>query len=1372
MNFRTTLVLLGLAVVGGVAWLLFPSGHSSAARSKTIEFLDVELKPAKLTRIEVSRKGRPDVTLEKVGGEWTLPGKWPVREAEAERIVKTLTSLHSRFAPEVADKNFDLRKLGLDNDDTLTVKVTVDGKTKTLKIGEEATDKNRFTRVTYLKLADSDEIVRLGPGVVASLDRPQEYFQQRRLFPTERAPKDEDSTEKVEQVAAKRIEVRGPDGSYTLTKEGKDWLVTSPTKDHADPEKLRGILTNITDLWADRFVSTPKKAEETGLEKPEFTFRVTKPSGGDIAVEVGKISESKERPVIKPAPPSSPFGPPPKPNITFVKEEYRYAKLPQNAQLFEIKTDKLKEVAPSYSDIRDARIARFRADDVRKVTIEHGGQTIVLAKDKEKWKVEQPAALDAESGPITELLDKLSGLEAKGADVRDKEDPKNVGLDKPAAKVTLNLEETHKKKVGDETKEDKTQRTLVYEIGKTAKEKDKVFVQLAGWPRVNLVAEDVLKLADREPLAYRSRKVLDLASSDLGKIHITRGKDEFTLERKDGDWSLTQPVAAKAETSKANELASDLARLETPEYVTAEPKKEDLDKTYGLTTPALKVTINFTDAKKPSHTLVVGKQKQFKDEYYARLDDGPVMLLKKDLFETLNRDSLAYRPAQAWQVAADKIVELRVTKEGQPFTLHKQDKDWKLTGPFDVTVKENAVQGMTDELSQLRSEKYVAQGTKDFAKFGLDKPYMEVTVVSREPAKAEPKKDEDEKKTDKKDEKVEKKDDKQAAKKEEPKETTQTLQIGKHDESGKSRYARVGAGDAIFLVGDKALAALDRGPLDLLDKKLLDLDTSSVTQVRFKGTNTFALEKQKDDWKVTGSPAPPFTAEQPAVNDVLKPWSHLSAEKYAAYGPKIDWASFGLDAPKETIVVSAQDKDKKAIEHSLALGKETGKNERFARLDQQQAVVVLAADAAKDLNRSYLDFLDLRSLKFPFDAVTGIERKKDGDDVELVKRDDAWQLTKPFSQPADSVTVDDIVEKTFQLRAKRIAAYPAKDVKAFGLEPPAATVTIKLNDDKKHTIEIGAPTKENADERYARIDKSDRVIVLGPELSKHLTGSAFYFADRNLAGFGSADRIDVVHGPRKLVFLKTGTSWKVVDPVKTDAEDSLADFLQSLYRLRADEIVAGKGADLKAYGLDQPEAAWKIATGDRVMLELSIGGPEKGHEKDAKPRHYAKLAKGDQVFLLGSKLSGQALAEFRSRKAWDPSLDAAQIDQLTVTGPAGPYTLRKQGSDWKAVDQPTANVVSKSVTDLLDALAGVKAERYVADIKGDLQLHGLQPPLWKFDAKTPSGTRTLLVGRAEGDSRRHYAAISGSDAVFVITAEDADRLLRPLSAFVEEKSKQ
>jgi hypothetical protein len=168
----------------------------------------------------------------------------------------------------------------------------------------------------------------------------------------------------------------------------------------------------------------------------------------------------------------------------------------------------------------------------------------------------------------------------------------------------------------------------------------------------------LLKLAEREPLVYRERRALDVASSDVRKIQITRGKDEFTFERKDDAWHQTQPLAAKLETNKVNMLVSDLGRLETSEFIKADPKGDELDKTYGLASPAVKATLTFKDEKKPPVTLVVGKQRPFKDDYFARLDQGPVMLVKKDLFESLDRGPLVYRPTQAWQVAEDKIIEL------------------------------------------------------------------------------------------------------------------------------------------------------------------------------------------------------------------------------------------------------------------------------------------------------------------------------------------------------------------------------------------------------------------------------------------------------------------------------------------------------------------------------------------------------------------------------------------------------------------------------------------------------------------------------------------------------------------------------------------
>jgi len=41
------------------------------------------------------------------------------------------------------------------------------------------------------------------------------------------------------------------------------------------------------------------------------------------------------------------------------------------------------------------------------------------------------------------------------------------------------------------------------------------------------------------------------------------------------------------------------------EYVAAEPKAEELDKTYGLANPELKAVFSFSDAKKPEHKTVL-----------------------------------------------------------------------------------------------------------------------------------------------------------------------------------------------------------------------------------------------------------------------------------------------------------------------------------------------------------------------------------------------------------------------------------------------------------------------------------------------------------------------------------------------------------------------------------------------------------------------------------------------------------------------------------------------------------------------------------------------------------------------------------------------
>src|SRR5205807_3561275 len=207
------------------------------------------------------------ITLERgPGGEWTMPGKWPTRKPEVEQLVALLIGLQSRFAPIAIDDPADFAAYGLDTPAVL-VAVRTDGDEHRLAFGESSGktvqeeegpgESNRFSRPTYLRVDDRMEVLRLGPGLIAALDRPVDYYQQRRLFPSERVTKEGEAQERVERLAATSVVVRAKktspkkgfepldtggqtpssDGgiAYTLARAGDEWEIKEPVHDRVDP---------------------------------------------------------------------------------------------------------------------------------------------------------------------------------------------------------------------------------------------------------------------------------------------------------------------------------------------------------------------------------------------------------------------------------------------------------------------------------------------------------------------------------------------------------------------------------------------------------------------------------------------------------------------------------------------------------------------------------------------------------------------------------------------------------------------------------------------------------------------------------------------------------------------------------------------------------------------------------------------------------------------------------------------------------------------------------------------------------------------------------------------------------------------------------
>ncbi len=1231
--------------------------------------------------------------------------------------------------------------------------------------------------------------------MIGQLDRPTDYYQKRQLFEGERVARENAPQEKVEQLPEKAGTVVAitQDGkeegkskeSVELTCEDGAWKLTRPAQDRPDPAAVHGLLQAIPDVWAEQFVVMDRAAVpaalaasagglpgglnaaawlsmtvpsvsqrwlevRSGLDKPERILAVTLPgSKKPITLEIGAISGQTTRTVRRP-PPMGPMGIQFPPQDETIAEDLRYARLRGNDQVFEIRTNRLKDIFVPLDTLRDPHIARFSSSDVQRIEVKHKGQDVVLVRDKEKerWKLMQPIQADADRDKVNDFLSKLAGLEARGKDVSYNKDPKETGLDKPTSVITLTLEEKVPAKPGqdkDDKEKEKKTRTVTLQLGK--QEEGKLYVKETDSPRVNAVEDSLGTLAGRGAFAWRGKRLFDFPVAELKQVTVQRGGEKVTLDHSGDRWKLTAPVSADADTGRASKLAGDLGNLEVLEYVNDNPTPKQLESEYGLNKPELTVTLTLIDKTKSPPELEIGRARGPGNGYFAQLKNGKeaksVFVISNQVVDQLNRDSLAWRskrildvpvvgidkltihhgdqtitlqqqagkwkliapatadvdgarvsklaaavgnleamefvtndatkeqlgtqyglekpvltvtvqkkdapavtvdlgkprnskpgvfarlagssavfavnsevrdqldlkplsllPRTLWQVPETQIAKVKMAlRDSKEYTLVRKDGGWRITGPFDAPADNGRVSSLVRAVSAPQCRTYLAFEAKDLKPYGLDKPSLQLTVVDR-------------------------------AGKE------HGLLVGheaeKYSYGDTPSYCKLSDGKAIFLISQGDAIDLRRPALDLLDPVLVQIRPGGLERFELKkGTETLTLEKKGKTWEVLGTPASPFTADPRSIGQLEALCLSVDADQYVAYGPKLDLAKYGLDKPGTTLKIQARNPDGMGtVERTLELGTAKGDDSRYVRLANGEGVAVLNDRLFKGLTRGYLDYVDHGVLKF--DPLAGRSLKVDqgADKLEVDRRDDSWTLTKPAEEKADDRAMQQLWSRLSDLRALRVAAYPAGDLKPFGLDMPAAKVVLTLNEDQKpasFTLKIGKPADPTGD-RFAQVEGSKAVVVLPADVLRPLLTGPLAFRDRGLVKFASADVLRLERGRRKAVFAQVDGTWKLTEPLKGAADqDELDEFINTLSKLRADELVQEKPTadDLKKYGLDKPEARWQALTGDRELLDLQIGSADKDGI-----RRYARISGKDVVFLLDPKVSVRVLSEFRPRAVW------------------------------------------------------------------------------------------------------------------------------------------
>lgn len=1398
-------VVSAMAVAGGL--LVMSVGKPEAGPRRT--GLDA-LVAGEVVGIRVGVPGRgatEDVDLERSikdgkPGAWAMKGGWPVRQEEANSLAEAAGSLRTRFLPVPLDDPSVPAKLRGEKPEALSLEARLaSGATVKVWLADaEAAVDNAFTRPTWARLGSESVALRLAPGLIPRVNQPSDYYLQRRIFPGRKpeksagVPRPGEGAEKKETVAAAglRMETRVEGGEpkvVRLERNGLDapdpvarsqaWtMVTADGKevlDRLNPATADTLLEAIPDLWVERFVPADKAgSDKTGLDKAERVLAVTGADGKKVTLLVGRESRVREtkKLVNAPPPPGLPPGITLPPREETQREVFLYARLENNPKVFEVRKDRIDQVFPDVATLRDPRLARYEQGDVVRLEITQPGKPgIVVEKKDEAWRLAAPMSRAADSSKVTALLGKLSNLEASAADVsaaQTQADLKKVleaaGLAAPRATITLKISEKDPT-ARDGVEKPKRERLVTYTLGNIDPVSGKVALRVDNLWRVNRVdngpkdqqAQQIDALALRAAGEYRSLRVMEISGADVIGLTLESPGGSVSLARKAGEaWKLGNPPG-EADQGEADRLLGALTGLEALEFAGDGVKAEDLAKTYGIDPKGTRVTLETSakDGKAGAKVvLVLGKDREGKPGLYGAIaGTDTVLALPASARETVVGGELAFLPRELWRSAEGDIASVTVKRQGEPEyrvapdaspapLVEEKKGGWKIEAPFMAGAEPAMFENFATSLTSPRVEKWVATKGDKPAEWGLDKP-VEVIVALKDGAK-------------------------------------KILRIGNGAKSDRKevtpstpaapgRYASLEGRPGVFVLPAQVAGILDRPVLDLVPRTVDAIDATRITRFEVTaGSGAFKLTKGlKPLWSIEGSGVTGAPAETGRVVDLEMAWFGLKPETYASYGKPLDAAAlarFGLDKPAATARVVLKGESGKAETTRVVVigGPVEGKpGARHARIDNKDAVVILAANQADPLSRGATDYVDRQLIPEEALAATSIERQGKGYELALESEKGSWKVKAAPARPADEPTVGGIVARLNNLRVEKVSGWKANwtpaDLAPFGLDNPEATLTVRGTSGGKpvaRVLQIGKVADAKTGARFVRANGS-LVGVLEGALSGDLTREAAQFEDRTVARVNNIIRATCLRDGRTLEFGATAQGWILEKPVESAAEPGLDSFIASMAAFRADAWLGEATAEqAKAFGLDKPVVAWTFTDGAGNQLAKLEVGAARPDGKSA-----ARVSGQPKLFLLGAPVVGRLMEEYRWRSLFFTPVDAAVIKELRVQPREGAVVaLSRREGPWKRTDKADAKVDPATVDETVRAITRLRFVRYEKDSGAADTPYGLDKPL----AQVALNRQPILrIGGLVPGGKDRYARMERQPGeVFVLAAADVDLLVR------------
>jgi len=406
--------------------------------------------------------------------------------------------------------------------------------------------------------------------------------------------------------------------------------------------------------------------------------------------------------------------------------------------------------------------------------------------------------------------------------------------------------------------------------------------------------------------------------------------------------------------------------------------------------------------------------------------------------------------------------------------------------------------------------------------------------------------------------------------------------------------------------------------------------------------------------------------------------------------------------------------------------------------------------------------------------------------VALVTRADAsapWKIAEPVTAEADASTVDAVVNGVADFKQK--SELGESDPKQYGLDRPNLVVSVKTDDGKESSVEVGESNPFDSS-IYVRKDGEKTVRIADGWTKSAFEKQLLDLRDKrvlHLDDTAEVRRLEVAGTAPAYGLEKDGALWKMLAPQKEAADASTADRVATaLKSLRATGIAAesAAGAALKQYGLSPAKITVQLTVAapggkDTYQRTLLVGqpAPQKG---SVAVKTYAKRDDAPTVFEVDQQIVKDLKKElFELQDKALAHANREDVRKIVLEQPGSPKIVvqrtKEQPKDGAFADESFTVLEPKQgpakkwkISSALYSLSGLRAAAFAS----------------KPDAKAFDGARTIAllgdgdkvlakvrIGALTKDGKRRYASSDAQPRVAEIEKATVDDLPKSLDDVLE-----